>query len=196
MFAGREVVTVEGLGRRRRRAASRAGRDGRALRLAVRLLHAGLRRVDVRGLLPRRLQGAPWQISDQLCGNLCRCTGYRPIRDARWTALALSARAAGRARRPFAERLQKAPVASAGRLDYAAAADRFFRPDVAGRAVCAAKHRSIPAAQLVAGATEIGVELNKKFKAFPLLDLDRGRAGADAHHVDDRRAGGSARRPR
>ncbi len=25
---------------------------------------------------------APWQLDDQLCGNLCRCTGYRPIRDA------------------------------------------------------------------------------------------------------------------
>lgn len=24
----------------------------------------------------------PWQLDDQLCGNLCRCTGYRPIRDA------------------------------------------------------------------------------------------------------------------
>jgi xanthine dehydrogenase iron-sulfur cluster and FAD-binding subunit A len=23
-----------------------------------------------------------WQLDDQLCGNLCRCTGYRPIRDA------------------------------------------------------------------------------------------------------------------
>ncbi|MDX2010352.1 MAG: xanthine dehydrogenase small subunit [Myxococcaceae bacterium] len=25
---------------------------------------------------------APWQLDDQLCGNLCRCTGYRPIREA------------------------------------------------------------------------------------------------------------------
>ena len=24
----------------------------------------------------------PWQLDDALCGNLCRCTGYRPIRDA------------------------------------------------------------------------------------------------------------------
>ena len=23
-----------------------------------------------------------WKLNDQLCGNLCRCTGYRPIRDA------------------------------------------------------------------------------------------------------------------
>ncbi len=30
----------------------------------------------------------PGQISDQLCGNLCRCTGYRPIRDAAVAALA------------------------------------------------------------------------------------------------------------
>jgi len=25
---------------------------------------------------------AEWKFDDQLCGNLCRCTGYRPIRDA------------------------------------------------------------------------------------------------------------------
>ncbi|MBA2319579.1 MAG: 2Fe-2S iron-sulfur cluster binding domain-containing protein, partial [Deltaproteobacteria bacterium] len=25
---------------------------------------------------------APWKLEDQIAGNLCRCTGYRPIRDA------------------------------------------------------------------------------------------------------------------
>ena len=28
------------------------------------------------------------QLDEQLCGNLCRCTGYRPIRDAAADALA------------------------------------------------------------------------------------------------------------
>ena len=70
MLAGREVVTVEGLaggtgmvgkagGVREQRGLSRktasgAGGDGGALRLAMRLLHAGFRDGDVRGLLPRR----------------------------------------------------------------------------------------------------------------------------------------------
>jgi xanthine dehydrogenase iron-sulfur cluster and FAD-binding subunit A len=47
-----------------------------------------------------------------------------------------------------------------------------------------------PTAQLVAGATEIGVELNKKFKAFPLListegvpELTRITATAEAWHI-------------
>ncbi len=30
----------------------------------------------------REDMGAEWQLDDQMCGNLCRCTGYRPIREA------------------------------------------------------------------------------------------------------------------
>src|ERR1051325_2411390 len=63
-----------------------------------------------------------WQIADQLCGNLCRCTGYRPIRDAMREAFKhrgksdrLDALLAGDAPPP-----PPAAYESAGR--------RFFRP--------------------------------------------------------------------
>jgi xanthine dehydrogenase molybdopterin binding subunit/xanthine dehydrogenase small subunit len=164
MFAGREVVTVDGL----------ADPDGKLHPVQAHMvdnygsqcgyctpgfvvsLFEAYYRPDCR---------EPWQISDQLCGNLCRCTGYRPIRDAALDALA-GREAATAAGDPFFSRLQT-PVAAPAALDYAAGADRFFRPvSLAGLFALQAQH---PQARLVAGATEIGVDLNKKFKAFPLL---------------------------
>ena len=69
-----------------RRAAPGAAGDGRLPRLAMRLLHAGLRDVAV-GALPRAPGAADRarptrEIRSALTGNLCRCTGYRPILDA------------------------------------------------------------------------------------------------------------------
>ncbi len=105
----------------------------------------------------------PGQISDQLCGNLCRCTGYRPIRDAAVAALAQRPPPAADA---FQQRLA-APAQAITELDYEAQAQRFLRPaSLPELFALLARH---PSAQLVAGATELGVELNKKFKAFPLL---------------------------
>ena len=59
-----------------------AAGDGRLPRLAVRLLHAGLRDVAVRALQDARHAPDRAEIGDALAGNLCRCTGYRPIVDA------------------------------------------------------------------------------------------------------------------
>jgi xanthine dehydrogenase molybdopterin binding subunit/xanthine dehydrogenase small subunit len=99
------------------------------------------------------------QISDQLNGNLCRCTGYRPIRDALADALGQ------REERPndvFRLQLLK-PAPAMEPLAY----EGFQRPaSVPELLELRAAH---PEAQLVAGATEIGVDITKKFRAFPHL---------------------------
>ena len=158
MFAGREVITVDGLA------------DGAKLHPAQSTMveHYGSQCgyctpgfvVSMFEAYNRSDCQTSAKISDQLCGNLCRCTGYRPIRDA---ALATVAQCGAD---KFKARL-KQPLAALGELDYAADGERFFRPtSLAALFALKAAH---PAAQLVAGATEIGVELNKKAKAFPLL---------------------------
>ncbi|WP_122261781.1 xanthine dehydrogenase small subunit [Ornithinimicrobium cerasi] len=86
-----------------------------------------------------------------LSGNLCRCTGYRPIRDA---AYALGPPGLDDA---FAERRRCAPpVPRHTRLEADGA--RFVRPrDLAEAVALLAEH---PDALVVAGSTDVGVELN------------------------------------
>src|SRR5204863_8368035 len=87
------------------------------------------------------------QISDQLCGNLCRCTGYRPIRDAMISALAQREVDND----PFVQRLRH-PVSAPSELHYAGGGERFFRP--ASLAELFALKKRYVDAKLVAGATE------------------------------------------
>jgi xanthine dehydrogenase molybdopterin binding subunit/xanthine dehydrogenase small subunit len=165
MFAGREVVTVEGL--------SRIGEKLHPVQSAMVDHYGSQCGYCTPGFVMSLFEGYyrpgckdSRGISDQLCGNLCRCTGYRPIRDA---ALALlEERAATDAGHPdaFAERL-KAPVPSPGPVDYSAGGDRFLRPTSLAALFAALSEN--PEAVLVAGATEIGVDVTKKFKAFPFL---------------------------
>ena len=79
MLAGQEVYTVEGLARDGRLSEPQRG-DCRARRIAVRLLYPGLCRQPVRRVPPAGPDG-PCD-PHAMGGNLCRCTGYRPLRDA------------------------------------------------------------------------------------------------------------------
>jgi xanthine dehydrogenase molybdopterin binding subunit/xanthine dehydrogenase small subunit len=162
MFAGREIVTVEGLARgselhpvQRAMVDHGGSQCGYCTPGFVVSLFEGYYRSDCRG---------PAKINDQLCGNLCRCTGYRPIRDA---AVAAFARAdSADAQDPFSERLRR-PAGPSAAVAYSAGSQSFFRPtSIAALFDLKARH---PSARLVGGATEIGVELNKKFRQFPVL---------------------------
>lgn len=100
-----------------------------------------------------------------LSGNLCRCTGYRPIRDA---AYALGEPADDD---PYAVRLAAAPPAArATRLD--GPTGTYARPgDLAEALALLAEH---PDAVLVAGSTDWGVEVNLRGSRTPFaIGIDR-----------------------
>ena len=157
MFAGREVVTVDGL--------AKDGRLHPAQECMVRQ-YGSQCGYCTPGFVMSLFEGAYREgmaghakIADQLCGNLCRCTGYRPIRDA---ACELFGRPI---EDEFSRRLRESVIESGG--GYETPEGAFLRPETLDELLrLRAAH---PEAALIAGATEIGVEINKKFRKFPLL---------------------------
>lgn len=103
---------------------------------------------------------APWKLDDQLCGNLCRCTGYRPIREA--AEVVAGSRPADR----FAAGLQDAAPESMA-LTYEAGGQRFATPG--SFEALWAELDAHPDSRFVVGGTDLSLEVTKRFAVLPKL---------------------------
>ncbi len=136
-------------------------------------LWAGYQQHQAAGSVPSRQA-----LADSISGNLCRCTGYRPILDA-----------AQRAYEAPPAQLATGPVLAALRqlqADPPLQRVGFHAPRT--RAAFAALRLALPQAQVVAGATDIGLWVNKQLRKLDELISIAGvqelqRIEIDAGHI-------------
>jgi xanthine dehydrogenase small subunit len=130
-------------------------------------LWAGYERHRACGTRPTRQQ-----LADDLSGNLCRCTGYRPILDAGQRMFDLPAVRLDPA--PAVAALRSLAAEAGGGLHYSAPSaatpgrrDSFHAPRTVD--ALATLYAANPSARVLAGSTDIGLWVNKQFRDMPAL---------------------------
>lgn len=174
LVAGRELVSVEGVGNSALRAPHSAFSGLHPVQRAMAEGYGSQCGYCTPGFICSLFEGyyrddlkTDADLDEQLAGNLCRCTGYRPIRDAALNAFACQTRNTERGiKDEFAERLKSADP-KLGAASFANAGEKFFRP-LSLREVFQ-RLKENPDAKLIAGATELGLAITKRFKKFATL---------------------------
>ncbi|MDQ6656567.1 MAG: xanthine dehydrogenase small subunit, partial [Verrucomicrobiota bacterium] len=158
LMSGRDIITVEGVGCPKMHPVQQAmvenfgSQCGYCTPGFVMSMFEGYYRNDLKTAA---------QLDEQLCGNLCRCTGYRPIRDAAADAFAQRNGA------DEFDTLLKGSKAKLKAARYTSGGEIFLRPNSLERLFRAMTDH--PEARLIAGATELGLDITKKFHRFPAL---------------------------
>ena len=149
---GREVVTAEGLGGSGFHPVQQAmmASNGSQCGYCTPGFVCSMAEASARGVA-----GDPVAVADQLCGNLCRCTGYRPIRDAM-------------------DGVPELPMTSSVRPSEAGS-PAYLTPATLDEALqWKAEHTDAP---FIVGATELAVLINKQHlrpeKLISLEHVDR-----------------------
>lgn len=150
--AGREVVTVEGIA------------NGALHPVQAAMVEAGGSQCGycTPGFIMSLFAGYYNNtLSDEVVeGNLCRCTGYLPIRRA-----AQQVAAQAKSEDTFSKKL--ADIVSLPPLTYVGNQQQFYRPSQLNSVI--ALLQQYPDAMLVAGATDLGLEMSWHRQDYPIL---------------------------